>query len=185
MGLLPGATVRSEDNRRVRTQPSKTYSCPALAVHKVAQGLQGCPSCRMFSGLRLYRTPRNCPPKAATRGHIWLGYSWSRKGWYHDGHCNFLLLQADPRGLGCPGDSFLLRSENAVVSMETKALEGLGAAFLPVPSTHTVNWVSLLGAGAGVCCSVHQRVQAIVLSDILQPCPASEPGILRGALRRS
>lgn len=81
--------------------------------------------------------------------------------------------------------AFPLRSENAVVSMETKALEGLGAAFLPVPPTHTVNWVLLLGAGAGVSCSVHQRVQAIVPSDILQPCPASEPGILRGALRRS
>lgn len=102
-----------------------------------------------------------------------------------DRHCNFLLLQADPRGWGCPGGSFPLRPENAVVSMETKALEGLGAAFLPVPPTHAVNWVSLLGAGARVNCSVHQRVRAIVPSDILQPCPASEPGILRGAFRRS
>lgn len=42
---------------------------------------------------------------------------------------------------------------NVVVTMETEAL-GIGAAFLPVPPAHTLNWVSgtLLGAGAAVSC---------------------------------
>lgn len=40
----------------------------------------------------------------------------------------------------------------AMVTMETKALEGIGAAFPPVPPAPTLNWLlrTLLGAGAEV-----------------------------------
>lgn len=142
---MPGASVRSEDNGRARLLPPKT--CTHLAL----------PTTRWLEDLRA-ALPTGCPQACTWQGL--LEPSVQLEGCRHDGHCSFLPLQAEPRGLGCPSGRFPSRAGNAVVTMEIQAPEGIGAAFLPVPSAHTWNWVSgtLLGAGAGVSCPLQATV---------------------------
>lgn len=71
-----------------------------------------------------------------------------------------------------------------MVTMETKVLKGIGAAFLPVPPAHTENWVSdtAWGRSRGQVstrgrrrCSTRGKAGGEKSATILQPCPASYP----------
>lgn len=163
---MPGASVRLEDNGRAH----QNLLPPGPSVHQVARGPQGCPSHGMFPALHLAGPPGAVHPPGGLTPQQTL---------------KFLLLQADPRGLGSSSGCFPSMAGNGVVTVETKAPEGIGAAFLPVPPAHTWNWVSghclVPEQGSAVHCRLlfRQRERRCQKSATTLS-PAFEPRVLGG-----